>query len=575
MVCGTRTLGIALLGGSLLLPSALAHADTLKDNFGSNNGSLSLGTIAPGGSASGSINLTVDCSGNRHGAGTLEFSVKKALQTGPTDSLSEATATPSVVLPSTWPADGDGCGAGNELNQSGSAQIAVTVPADASAGERSIKFTVESTDPDVTNPVVFFVDYTVSGGSTTPVDATAPAAPTIDLAAASDSGLSSTDDVTNDNTPTLQGTAEAGSTVTVYAGSTLLGTAQADPAGSWSLTVLDKLSDGVHSLTATATDAANNTSPPSSALSVRVDKVAPTVDPADVNDTTWRNSSLSQDFTASEPAPASGLADKSDDAFTLTASRESEKAGADAVPTSVSRTVSDVAGNSTRRTLSALIDLTKPDLGVVDTNAAVYDVCASARPAEPTFNPTDALSGINTDPAKTGKTWSTSVLPSGVGSYSFAARAADVAGNSDTYGPKTYRVQYAAGGTDAFGGFLQPINATGPSSRFKLGSTIPVKFTATCNGVPLSNVVAKMYVAQGDSAPDPGIDEAVSTAAATTGNLFRYDATAGQYIFNLSTKSGYLNPGSTTAVAFSPGTWTLKVGLDDGTWRSVVVQLVK
>src|SRR5919108_438737 len=98
---------------------------------------------------------------------------------------------------------------------------------------------------------------------------------------------------------------------------------------------------------------------------------------------------------------------------------------------------------------------------------------------------------------------------------------------------------------------------------------------AACGTIPISNAVAKLYVAKGDSAPDPGVDEAISTAASTTGNLFRYDSTAQQYIFNLSTKLGYTTPGSYTPVSFSQGTWTLKIGLDDGTYKSINIQLVK
>ena len=120
--------------------------------------------------------------------------------------------------------------------------------------------------------------------------------------------------------------------------------------------------------------------------------------------------------------------------------------------------------------------------------------------------------------------------------------------------------------------YLQPVNKDG-ASRFKLGSTIPVKFQAVCSGSPIATVVARLYVKQGDAQPDPGVDEAFSTSAATSGNLFRWSD--GQYIFNLSTKLGHGNPDGTNVAAFSPGTWTLKIGLDDGTWRSVNIQLVK
>lgn len=47
-------------------------------------------------------------------------------------------------------------------------------------------------------------------------DGTAPSAPsTPDLNTASDSGVSTTDDITSDTTPTFNGTAEANATVTI------------------------------------------------------------------------------------------------------------------------------------------------------------------------------------------------------------------------------------------------------------------------------------------------------------------------------------------------------------------------
>jgi hypothetical protein len=106
-------------------------------------------------------------------------------------------------------------------------------------------------------------------------DTVAPSAPTeLDLLAASDSGSSSSDDITNVITPVITGKAEAGSTVTLYAGETVLGTAVADAAGVWTITT-STLADGVHSLTASAVDIAGNVSAPSSPLVITVDTVAP------------------------------------------------------------------------------------------------------------------------------------------------------------------------------------------------------------------------------------------------------------------------------------------------------------
>ena len=54
------------------------------------------------------------------------------------------------------------------------------------------------------------------------------------------------DHITNDNTLTLSGTAEANSTVKLYDGTTLLGNALANSAGAWSYTTAT-LANGSHS----------------------------------------------------------------------------------------------------------------------------------------------------------------------------------------------------------------------------------------------------------------------------------------------------------------------------------------
>jgi hypothetical protein len=90
--------------------------------------------------------------------------------------------------------------------------------------------------------------------------------------------------------------------------------------------------------------------------------------------------------------------------------------------------------------------------------------------------------------------------------------------------------------------------------------------------VCVRNAVAYLTVQKVDPNPDGTINEAIATDAATTGNQFRY--ADGGYHFNLSTKSGYTNP-SGQNVSFSAGTWKLIVSLDDGTTRSVVIDLRK
>jgi hypothetical protein len=106
------------------------------------------------------------------------------------------------------------------------------------------------------------------------IDTTAPAAPTnLDLATASDTGTSTTDNITSVKTPTFTGKAEAGSTVSLLDGTTVLGTSVAT-GGAWTF-ISPTLADGVHSITAKATDVAGNLGTASSALSVTVDTTPP------------------------------------------------------------------------------------------------------------------------------------------------------------------------------------------------------------------------------------------------------------------------------------------------------------
>lgn len=108
------------------------------------------------------------------------------------------------------------------------------------------------------------------------LDTEAPLAPsTPELAASSDTGTSSTDNITNDNTPTFTGTAEAGSTVALYSGSSLVGTTTAT-GGNWSITT-SALSNGSYTITAKATDVAGNVSAASSGINVIIDTTSPTL----------------------------------------------------------------------------------------------------------------------------------------------------------------------------------------------------------------------------------------------------------------------------------------------------------
>ncbi|KKN78160.1 hypothetical protein LCGC14_0352610 [marine sediment metagenome] len=109
------------------------------------------------------------------------------------------------------------------------------------------------------------------------IDTIAPTAPTLVLDAASDTGASSSDGITNDTTPLLTGIAEAGATVEIFDGVTSLGTTVADgTTGAFSFTSA-ALAEGAASFTAVATDTAGNAGAASAALAVTIDTTVPTL----------------------------------------------------------------------------------------------------------------------------------------------------------------------------------------------------------------------------------------------------------------------------------------------------------
>ncbi len=124
-----------------------------------------------------------------------------------------------------------------------------------------------------------------------------PSAP--DLAAASDSGASNTDNITNISTPTFSGTALANSSVQLFAGALFIGTTTASAGGAWTI-VASSIPDGTYNVTATATNA-NGTSPNSPALVVTIDTTPPRVSTAAFAFATGHSAS----FTFNEPLAVS------------------------------------------------------------------------------------------------------------------------------------------------------------------------------------------------------------------------------------------------------------------------------
>ncbi|MEE9658809.1 BapA/Bap/LapF family large adhesin [Enterobacter cloacae complex sp. CARB60] len=149
-----------------------------------------------------------------------------------------------------------------------------TFTPDTALGEGSHSFTVRATDPQGNVSAV-------SASWSVVVDLTAPTVPTLDNvndnAPGGVTGNLTSGQTTNDSTPTISGTGQAGSTIHIMNNGTQIGTAIVDGSGNWSFTPTAPLGDGSYSLRAYATDTAGNASANSSVFAFTIDTAAPGV----------------------------------------------------------------------------------------------------------------------------------------------------------------------------------------------------------------------------------------------------------------------------------------------------------
>ena len=215
--------------------------------------------------------------------------------------------------------------------------------------------------------------------------------------------------------------------------------------------------------------------------------------------------------------------------------------------TTVTWTATDPSGNiGTDQQIITVVDTTPPVFTTLPQDLTIT-YSGNQTPVDlGTVEATDIFPVTITNNAPTGG------FPLGLTSVQWVAT--DENGNTTTV-TQNVRIQYN------FFGFLQPINNDN-SSVFKLNSTIPVKFQLfDSNSNPVSTAIANINVSKiTDNVTGTEIED-VSTSSSTSGNLFRYDYTNQQYIFNLNTKP------------LSKGTFLLIVRLDDGTEHSVQISL--
>jgi len=247
--------------------SLALNAGTMQD-LATNTATLTLASPAASGSLGANKALVIDTT-----APTVSLaSVNGSARTFPYSTNVNVTSI------------GGTCGAisGDSTTVSPLINGSATVPATATciSGAWSLTLTTALTTEASRTLSATQTDTAGNTGSATSqtltIDKTAPAAPTAPaLSAASDSGSSSTDRITNVTTPTFTGSAEAGATVTLYDGVTPVGTAVAT-GGAYSVTS-STLSAGVKTMTVKATDVAGNVGASSTNTSITMDLTAPSL----------------------------------------------------------------------------------------------------------------------------------------------------------------------------------------------------------------------------------------------------------------------------------------------------------
>jgi hypothetical protein len=416
----------------------------------------------------------------------------------------------------------------------------------------------------------------VGSTSSVLVDAATPSAPTTpDLDLASDSGTSNTDNVTSDTTPTLTGTAEAGSTVTLYdTDGTVLGTTTSDGAGNWTITS-STLSSSTHTITAKVTDTAGNESIASAGLTITVDTAAPSAIALSSN--TLSNSASantavgtlsSTDATVGDTftyALVAGAGSTDNASFAISASSlvATNPSALSAGSKSVLVRTTDVAGNSFEQTFSITVTSNQAPAVTTPTTIALTDTSSTD-----TFsNQTGTLSATDAD---------------GIASFGIQG---GTTGGSTVVGADTYDVSklgtYGTLYVKSIGGaYVYVPNASAINGRLANASeTFTV--TATDSNASAATGTATLTVnitGVNDSPTDIGLTAtSVSQSGgtnATVGTLSTTDADSGDtHTYTLVSGAGDTNNAlfnisgtslrATNAGSMTPGTYTVRVQTTD------------
>jgi hypothetical protein len=393
----------------------------------------------------------------------------------------------------------------------------------------TIKLTSDGTTvADLTLPSLVSVS-SLAGSSAVIIDTTAPSGSTPDLKTSSDSGSSSTDNITNATTPTFTGTTEANASVILYDtnGTSMLGSTTADGSGNWSIAA-STLSEGMHTIYTKVTDLAGNTSSLSTGLGITIDTMAPAIGTPDLMNASDSGVSSSDNLTNKTTPNFTGTAEASatvtlydTDGTTVLGTTTADGMGKWTITSStlsegahmVSAKATDTAGNisSASSKLTVTIDTTAP-VTTIATSAFSADTGTSAtdfitKTAAQTISGTTSANLVSGEIVEVsldnGGTWTTATTSTGANTWSLSGqtltgsdtlkvRVVDIAGNSGTVASHAYVLDQSAPAAPG-----TPDLASGSDSGISNSDDITGVATPVINGTAEANASVTLYDTNG------------------------------------------------------------------------------
>lgn len=387
----TATKGTASVSCSYVLPATNCTMPPLADGVW--NVSATLTTAGVVSAASPALPLTIDTSGPSGLA--LDLATSSDSGASSTDDVTN-DSTPTMSVPGTATGDevtvtATPSGGGTPVTCSYTVGVATGCTLGALADGN---WSMSASITDLAG------NTGTTGSLPVSIDTSAPAAPsTPDLAAASDTGSSSTDDLTSDSTPRIDvpgGT--NGDTMTVTATPSGGGAPVSCTfvVGQATGCDLPTLADGQWAIGATLTDPAGNTSMPTAGPTLSIDATAPTPSGLDLDAASDTGPSDSDDNTSDNTPTVSAGGGANGDTVTITATNGSSTVSCTFVVPATSctlGTLTDGTWNVSATITDGMGNVSPPVPGP----ALVIDTVAPVAPGAPDLAPSSDNGSSNSD----------------------------------------------------------------------------------------------------------------------------------------------------------------------------------